>query len=594
MVEYPETKMQKPNQKFRFGKILIALLFVVVGLTSQTNAATSTLSECPDSAKAILDAGYSQNLPQPSNQVLFRNVYGEIISKSACRSYCESKGGVFTESGWYIYCNQTGKVGDSLASECPDSVKADFDKGIAENLPQPNNQVLFKDIYGEKFDAIACKSYCQNRGGIFTEEGWYLYCNKGSSQEVSGSGKSVGADADPTAQTIATANAAAATAAGKTAASKTAGSGSATGATTGSATSGDSDTDSAATGEVIPPADNRYFEVKVQTPFSAAPVGSNTGADELKVKWEKDGYKPCDKGEVDNKTCDYHCIYPSNGRILCENLSSGEAWRYYPSTDGKTGRWSQVIRGSDGIDILTTYTTLIYRWLAGFIGIAAVLLIVIGGIMISSAGANQEGMDHGKKLITSALAGLALLFVSSLILYTVNPDFFSQTKGVAEFEKEATVTSTITPAAAAKVAGTYTHAEAMINLNSGYSVTSTIGAIGVGTDRNTSKTTLEGIKIDAMNGINALIKACNGSSWSITGASELTGHEANSTHYAGQAIDLQMPNTQLANCMGKYTTSTGLTEKGQAFSRLTVNGYKYWILNEGDHYHIEVNTSNAT
>ncbi|MFA5352275.1 MAG: pilin [Candidatus Gracilibacteria bacterium] len=511
--------MQKLNQKFRFGKILLALLFVVVGFTFQANA----------------------------------------------------------------------------ASECSAGIKANFDEGIKGDIHgylTQNTYGLFSISDAEK---AACKTYCESKGGKYSEVGWYLYCNR-VVVEGAASGKAAGADADPTAQTIATANAAAATAAGKTAASETAGSGSATGTTTGSGASGSATEDSsnaAATGEVIPPADNRYFEVKVQTPFSAAPVGSNTGADELKLKWKTDGYISCDKGEVDNKTCDYHCIYPSNGRILCENLSSGEAWRYYPSTDGKTGRWSQVIRGSDGIDILTTYTTLIYRWLAGFIGIAAVLLIVIGGIMISSAGANQEGMESGKKLITSALAGLVLLFVSSLILYTVNPDFFSQTKGVAEFEKEATVTSTTTPATAAKVAGTYTHAEAMTNLNSGYSVTSTIGEIGVGTDRNTSKTTLEGIKIDAMNGINALIKACNGSSWSITGASELTGHEANSTHYAGQAIDLQMPNTQLSNCMGKYTTSTGLTKEGQAFSKLTVNGYKYWILNEGNHYHIEVNTSNA-
>ncbi|MDD5179511.1 MAG: pilin, partial [Candidatus Gracilibacteria bacterium] len=384
-----------------------------------------------------------------------------------------------------------------------------------------------------------------------------------------------------------------------TAAAAKAGGVNTTGTKTGSATSGDSTT---STGEVIPPADNRYFEVKVQTPFSAAPVGSNTGADELKAKWKTDGYISCDKGEVDNKTCDYHCIYPSNGRILCENLSSGEAWRYYPSTDGKTGNWYQVIRGSDGIDILTTYTTLIYRWLAGFIGIAAVLLIVIGGIMISSAGANQEGMESGKKLITSALAGLTLLFVSSLILYTVNPDFFSQTKGVAEFEKEATVTSTTTPPATPSAttpevvpAGTLTHAAAVSSLGSMFKLNKENCTLPNRLIQ-TNCTSLDGIRPTTIDGLKALqtSPSCIGvQAWTITGGTECShagntgctyaeaANDTGNSHGNGYKVDLRMGDAESACINSKIKNGSTFTE----------NGFKYSVLKESDHWDLVITSA---
>jgi hypothetical protein len=454
-------------------------------------------------------------------------------------------------------------------------VKSALNKGILDNLSPPNNQVLFKNALGEKFDVVACKSYCESAGGEFKQDGWYIYCTKSdkplASNVVDDSKKAGGADPKTT----------------KTAAAAT----------------GESPT--TPTGESIPKESDRYFEVGVQTPFSKPPTDSEAGEGELIAKWKADGYTQCEDGQKDNTNCDFKCATQRDTKgaiasILCENLSSGEAWRYKPSGDGKTGKWQQVIRGVDGNEILTTYATLIYRWLAGFIGLVAVLLIVVGGVMISTAGANQEGMESGKKLITSALAGLALLFVSSLILYTVNPTFFSSGEGIRKFE-EVTPYTVVAPTAATTAPlaeGEYTHAEAMTNLNKGYSVTSTTGAIGVGTDRNTSKTTLEGIKKDTISGANALIEACGGSGWSITGASELTGHEANSTHYTGQAIDLQKnSNTSgLQSCMSKYTkpSGSGITSSGQPYSKLQIGNYNYWVLNEdAKHYHIEVNTKNA-
>ncbi len=87
--------------------------------------------------------------------------------------------------------------------------------------------------------------------------------------------------------------------------------------------------------------------------------------------------------------------------------------------------WQQVIEGDDGNEILTNYIALVYKLLAGVIGFVAVLMLVVGGIEITTAGANQAGLQSGKDRILAALVGLTLLFLSSLILYTINPTFFT-------------------------------------------------------------------------------------------------------------------------------------------------------------------------
>jgi hypothetical protein len=86
--------------------------------------------------------------------------------------------------------------------------------------------------------------------------------------------------------------------------------------------------------------------------------------------------------------------------------------------------WTQIVTGDNGNEILINFASMLYRWLAGFIGVVAVLMLVVGGIQISTAGANQEGLQDGQNRILAALVGLALLFLSSLILYTINPNFF--------------------------------------------------------------------------------------------------------------------------------------------------------------------------
>lgn len=84
-----------------------------------------------------------------------------------------------------------------------------------------------------------------------------------------------------------------------------------------------------------------------------------------------------------------------------------------------------VMSTEGGTDFLKTYISLLYRWIAGIIGFVAVLSIVISGIQISVGGASEQSVSAAKERIGKVFAGLALLFLTSLILYTINPTFFS-------------------------------------------------------------------------------------------------------------------------------------------------------------------------
>jgi|WetSurMetagenome_2_1015567.scaffolds.fasta_scaffold118474_3 hypothetical protein len=85
----------------------------------------------------------------------------------------------------------------------------------------------------------------------------------------------------------------------------------------------------------------------------------------------------------------------------------------------------QVILAKSGAALLYSYIGLIYRWAAGTIGVVSVLYMVWGGVQISAAGDNAGKIDEAKQKIFQSIAGLILLFLSAVILYTINPNFFT-------------------------------------------------------------------------------------------------------------------------------------------------------------------------
>ncbi len=118
---------------------------------------------------------------------------------------------------------------------------------------------------------------------------------------------------------------------------------------------------------------------------------------------------------VDNKGKESDCFTYPRLQYSCPANDRGDA-KFYCDRVG-------VIVGSNGIDILKVYIGTIYRWAASIVGIIAVLRIVIAGVQISvSQGAGQ--LEDGKNKIFQSLASIILLFLSGLLLWTINPNFF--------------------------------------------------------------------------------------------------------------------------------------------------------------------------
>lgn len=83
----------------------------------------------------------------------------------------------------------------------------------------------------------------------------------------------------------------------------------------------------------------------------------------------------------------------------------------------------QWLIAKSGTGLLKLFVKQIYTWSAVAVGFIAVAIIIFQGIKISISGVSGDISD-AKNKIYQAIAGIVLLFLSSLILYTINPDFF--------------------------------------------------------------------------------------------------------------------------------------------------------------------------
>lgn len=85
----------------------------------------------------------------------------------------------------------------------------------------------------------------------------------------------------------------------------------------------------------------------------------------------------------------------------------------------------EILTGISGVDLIKNYISAIYKWAAGLVGIVATLNMVISGIQIMTA-ADSDRAASAKNRIIQSIVALCILFISGLILYTVNPTFFVQ------------------------------------------------------------------------------------------------------------------------------------------------------------------------
>lgn len=84
----------------------------------------------------------------------------------------------------------------------------------------------------------------------------------------------------------------------------------------------------------------------------------------------------------------------------------------------------QVLLAKGGTSLLEGYLQTIYSYAASLAGLIAVSIIVVSGIQIATSGGDSGTIDEAKKRIIKSFAGMAILFLSGLILYTINPNFF--------------------------------------------------------------------------------------------------------------------------------------------------------------------------
>lgn len=83
-----------------------------------------------------------------------------------------------------------------------------------------------------------------------------------------------------------------------------------------------------------------------------------------------------------------------------------------------------VSKENGSIGILSDYISTIFIYVMALSGIIAVLVIMFSGFQLMVSGGDSEARSTAKQLITKTLMGIAMLFLSGLFLYTINPNFY--------------------------------------------------------------------------------------------------------------------------------------------------------------------------
>ncbi len=80
------------------------------------------------------------------------------------------------------------------------------------------------------------------------------------------------------------------------------------------------------------------------------------------------------------------------------------------------------VESDTAIGFIVQYIRIIYTYGAATVGIICVLVITISGMQYAM---DSNSAEEAKKRIVNSLSGLALLFMSAVFLYFINPNFFT-------------------------------------------------------------------------------------------------------------------------------------------------------------------------
>jgi hypothetical protein len=117
----------------------------------------------------------------------------------------------------------------------------------------------------------------------------------------------------------------------------------------------------------------------------------------------------------------------------------------------------------------STYITGVYNFLVAVVAICALLMITIGGFYYIMAAGNQAQAGTAKKIITDALLGLVVVFITWLILYTINEALVGADPNLSAVRQSAT-TNTVSQTQNLKQQVTQ-HTNSRVSMNRGTSTT---------------------------------------------------------------------------------------------------------------------------
>lgn len=92
----------------------------------------------------------------------------------------------------------------------------------------------------------------------------------------------------------------------------------------------------------------------------------------------------------------------------------------------------QPFGGEIAVTSLGQYIQLVYEFSVGLVSIAAVVLIMIGGLRWIAAAGNESAITEAKEMITSAVLGLVIALLSYTLLLFINPQLTDLESSVAK------------------------------------------------------------------------------------------------------------------------------------------------------------------
>jgi hypothetical protein len=106
-------------------------------------------------------------------------------------------------------------------------------------------------------------------------------------------------------------------------------------------------------------------------------------------------------------------INKGNGRIISPCTTGGSGSAYCQDTN--TNNATNMIYGKDGAIVTTSYI------IAGIAGVAAVIMIVIGGIRFMVSGGDPSSVANARNSIIFALVGLVVIAAAeSIFLFVIH------------------------------------------------------------------------------------------------------------------------------------------------------------------------------